>query len=75
MFLYYKQKEMKSMNDKHMDDASVNFAEYYSIDTIEYVEEPVTALPFSVRVTNLLSVINVAWVIFLQMCFNQFLMV
>lgn len=44
---------MKSMNDKHMDDASVNFAEYYSIDTTEYVEEPITALPFSVRVTNL----------------------
>lgn len=41
------------MNDKHMDDASVNFAEYYSIDTTEYVEEPITALPFSVRVTNL----------------------
>ena len=40
------------MKDKSMNNMNVSFAEYYSIDTTEYVDEPVTVLPFSVRIIN-----------------------
>lgn len=40
------------MIDKYMDNMNVSFSELYSIQTTEYVDVPVTTLPFSRRIIN-----------------------